>query len=711
MKKLHLCILVVLMLPILPAQASDQNSINPYYVEAEILSEITAIQPGQSFWIAVHFLMEPQWHIYWRNPGDTGFPTTIEWDLPEGFTASNINWPFPKAIEFSELINIGYEDETFLLVEITPPSILDLDNVEIKCEVNWLACHDVCVPGSAKLSLSNSVNLDTQIINSETVQLFAKAREQIPIRTEDWQIQSIVKGEELEILAIKPSWFQSDISSMQFFPYETDLIQYAAPQKFELDDHGYKLTVQLSDNYDNNRSQISGVLVTNDGWRGEGSEKALEFEAEIFNKFKISRINQTGSGLNGMFLALIFAFLGGMILNLMPCVLPVLSLKIMGLVHQAGENQKKRMQHGLVFSLGVLISFWILAGLLLLLRAGGEQLGWGFQLQTPEFVVVLAMILFLFGLSMFGVFEIGVSLTTVGGGATSKSGMIGSFFSGVLATVVATPCTAPFMGSALGFALSQPAYFSLLIFTFLGLGMAAPYMLLTSNPKLLRFIPKPGPWMESFKQFMGFLLLGTVLWLLWVLSLQTGSTSIILMLSSLVIVAFGGWVFGKWGNIAKTKSTRIVAQIIALVTLIFGLYLALHNVNSKSIEDTQHSIRQQGDIKWQSYTPDLVQRLRDEGKPIFIDFTAAWCLSCQVNEKVAFSSPDVQEAFRLYDIQAVKADWTNRDKVISEALAKFGRNSVPLYVLYSADSTKTPKILPEIITPGIVLQAFENLES
>ena len=405
-------------------------------------------------------------------------------------------------------------------------------------------------------------------------------------------------------------------------------------------------------------------------------------------------------------LALVFAFIGGLILNLMPCVLPVLSLKIMGIVQQAGEAASEKLKHGVLFTLGVLISFWLLAGLLLLLRAGGEQLGWGFQLQSPSFVTILSIFLFLFGLSMFGVFEIGTSLMSVGQGTSNKSAYMGSFTSGILATVVATPCTAPFMGSALGFALSQPAFVSLLVFTFLGLGMAAPYLLLTASPKLLKFIPKPGVWMESMKQFMGFLLMATVLWLLWVLSLRTGAEGVLILLAALLIAGVGGWIFGRWGNIAKEQPTRRIAQALALISVAGAIFFSLTNIKAQTPETASN--HKQGKIEWQKFSPELVDRLRAEGKPVFIDFTAAWCLSCQVNERVAFGSEEVQNAFLQKKIAAVKADWTNKDAIIAEALGKFGRNSVPLYVLYAPK--KDAILLPEIITPGTVLGALDSIK-
>ncbi|MCK9281853.1 MAG: thioredoxin family protein [Melioribacteraceae bacterium] len=405
-------------------------------------------------------------------------------------------------------------------------------------------------------------------------------------------------------------------------------------------------------------------------------------------------------------LAILFAFIGGIILNLMPCVLPVLSLKIMGFIKQAGEERSKLRKHGLAFTFGVLISFWALAGLLLILRAGGEYLGWGFQLQSPSFVIVLSVLLFLFGLSLFGVFEIGVTLTAVGQNAPKGSTYTGSFFSGILATIVATPCTAPFMGSALGFALSQPAYVSMLIFTALGLGMALPYVLLTSIPALLKFVPKPGAWMETFKQFMGFLMVATVLWLIWVLSLQTGAEGVLILLGSLLLVSLSGWIYGRWSVLHKPLATRRIAQVISGLILIGALALSITYI--KPISASTDAVHSQGLIEWRTFSPELVAQLRSQNKPVFIDFTAAWCLSCQVNEKVAFGSEEVQKAFADKGIIALKADWTNKDEVIAKELAKFGRNSVPLYVLYLPE--KEAVLLPEILTPDIVLSYLKDLK-
>jgi thiol:disulfide interchange protein/DsbC/DsbD-like thiol-disulfide interchange protein len=714
-------------------------------VAASLMPEVVSFEPGKPFWVALSLQMEPGWHIYWRNPGDTGLPTAVSWQLPSGWKAGDIQWPYPDAFEFGGLINLGFEGDVVLLVSLTPPpGLKDGDVASLRARVEWLACKESCVPGEAQLTLNLPAAAGGARMSNEHRALFAQARSRLPIRSSDWGVQTTRGEGNLYIRLVQPVWYKGQLEGVTFFPYQSSLIQYAPAQKLEKADGGYVLSVALDPAFKGSLPEIGGVLVSKSGWTRTGSSKALEIRTRADQATvpaKSSGLSQAqnappkgGSPDNEpgavtdapqnspasspgastpppesptLLLALGFAFLGGIILNLMPCVLPVLSLKIMGFVQQAGEDSKKKLKHGLLFTLGVLVSFWILSGLLLLLRASGEQLGWGFQLQSPAFVIVLSMFLYLFGLSMFGVFEIGVSLAGVGQNASGGASSWGSFTSGVLATVVATPCTAPFMGSALGFALSQPALVSFLIFTFLGLGMAAPYIILTSSPRLLRFVPKPGAWMESLKQFLGFLLMATVLWLLWVLGLQTGTNGMAVLLLALLAASVGGWIYGRWGNIAKEQPGRAIAQVLAALVVAGGLFFALQTIEPE-VPSTE-GIRHQGEIQWRPFSAEAVRRLREEGKPVFIDFTAAWCLSCQVNEKVAFSSAEVQRAFADKGIATFKADWTNRDTLITQALAQFGRNSVPLYVLYPSGMQGNPILLPELLTPGIVLEALESV--
>ncbi|MDZ7764109.1 MAG: thioredoxin family protein [Melioribacteraceae bacterium] len=444
------------------------------------------------------------------------------------------------------------------------------------------------------------------------------------------------------------------------------------------------------------------ILVSSYGWRGEDTEKALEIRVP----FDENVVAQNNSGTT-ILLAIIFAFIGGVILNLMPCVLPVLSIKIMGFVNQAGEDKKKILNHGLMFTLGVLISFWVLAGALVALRAGGQELGWGFQLQSPEFIIVLSVFLFLFALNLFGVFEIGTSLMSVGAKTANQSGAFGAFMTGVTATVVATPCTAPFMGTALGFALAQPALITMFIFTSLALGMALPYLLLAIFPNWLKYLPKPGGWMETLKQFMGFPLAATVIWLAWVLGLQTGSDGVAALMIALLLASLGAWIYGKWGTFGRKNSVKLISRLATIILvssgLFFGITNAETNVNTGSILNNKVD-----GVQWEKFSQAKVDELRKQGIPVFIDFTAAWCLTCQVNERVAINTKAVVEKLEEKNVVALKADWTSRDDEITRALEKFGRNSVPLYVLYS-ENFDEPMVLPEVLTSSIVLDALNKI--
>ncbi|MCB9058344.1 MAG: thioredoxin family protein [Calditrichae bacterium] len=688
------------------AESEPQRSEN---VEAQLVTDVMSIMPGTKINMALRLKMDRGWHTYWLNPGDSGLPTEIQWTLPDGFSSSEINWPLPEKIDTPPLVTYGYHDEIYLFSTIAVPADLKAGNtITIAARVDWLECEEVCIPGGVDLKIDLPVKENAPVPDEQWSKIFADARTKLPLESSEWKFAVSAKDSTLQLQGVAPDWFDSTTGKVIFFPYEYGVIEYSKAQKSSFKDGVLKLEMPMASGAEKAPQVIEGILVSDKGWRGPNSEKAHYINVKT--GMQLDAMPKTNSSsVDGILLALVFSFLGGIILNLMPCVLPVLSLKILGFVQQANEDKSQAWKHGAVFTLGVLISFWVLAGSLLALRAGGEQLGWGFQLQEPAFLIILSAFLFLFGLSMFGVFEIGTSLTTIEGKTGRKSGWVGSFVSGVTATVVATPCTAPFMGSALGYALTQPAWASMLIFTFLGLGMAFPYVLLASMPSLLKFVPKPGRWMESMKQFMGFLLVATVLWLLWVLAQQAGAMMVILVLASLLILSIAGWIYGRWGNLAMPAKTRMTSTIVATVITVLTLFFTLKSIDTfAAVPQSGESISKSEGINWQPYSDQLVSELRESGQPLFIDFTAAWCLSCQVNERVAFSSKDVQNKFTELGITPVKADWTSRDENITRALASYGRNSVPLYVYYPAGKESAPVLLPELITPGIVLETFKK---
>jgi len=676
------------------------------HVKTSLISEGTSIQPGNPFWVGLQITMDDDWHTYWLNPGDSGLPTSIKWDLPQGFTAGPIQWHYPQRIVTPPLVSYGYHGEIYLLVQITPPNDLKQGKkTTLKGNLSWLECNNVCLPGSAELSLELPIVDKEPKPDSRWIQIFSDAKANLPLIIHDWDINAVVTDNEINIQMIAPNWFKSTLNDITFFPYEANIIDYSDEQKL-ID--GNILTIKRLNN-GSTIDSLHGVLVNPNGWRGENSEKSIEINIKVSEKLN-EMVSYNTSELNSIWLALLFSFLGGIILNLMPCVLPVLSIKILGFVQNAHEKNSKPWKHGLIYGAGVLVSFWALAITLLLLRAGGEQLGWGFQLQSPEFLIILAVFMFLFSLTMFGVFEIGTSLTTIEGKTQKHSGWFGSFLSGVTATVVATPCTAPFMGSALGFALTQPVWASMMIFTFLAIGMALPFVLFSSIPSLLKFIPKPGRWMESLKQFMGFLLAATVVWLLWVLGIQLGVSLVIILLFAMLFIAIGAWIYGRWGIITMQKKTRRRAYFLAFLFIASSTTVAIQSVDKYGVAPgNQISVNDEG-IQWQTFSEELLNTSLQEGKPVFVDFTAAWCLTCQVNEQVTFSSPEVIQKFSSSGIIALKADWTSKNESITKALAKFGRNSVPLYVLYSNGNDAKPKLLPEIITPDIIMNALKDVK-
>ena len=694
---------LILMVSTLPLTAkADLQRVGP--LQTELVADVAAIQPGQPFTVALRLVPDEHWHVYWRNPGDAGLPPKITWRLPIGFTASEILWPRPELIDAPPLTSFGYHGDILLPVTITAPADLAAgDNIQLEATAEWLVCKEECLPGTAELALTLPVSA-AALPHPDWTDRFEALRLEMPISEAGWDITAQHNAGEYVFDITPPSWLEDTLTEVRFFPYDKGLITNAAEQTLARTETGYRLTVQADRNLVDSPATLTGLLVTSDGWRGPNSESALAIDLPLGDA-PAKAVTASTDGPSGLWQALLFAFLGGLILNLMPCVLPVLSLKVLGFVKQANESRSKAIGHSLIFTLGVLVSFWALVAVLLILQSGGEQLGWGFQLQSPAFVVVLSGFMFLFGLNLLGVFEIGTSLTAVGN--TSSTGTAGSFLNGVTATIVATPCTAPFMGSALGFSLSQPGWVSFLVFTFLALGMAAPYVALTLIPGLVKFIPKPGRWMETLKQVMGFLLLATIIWLAWVLAQQAGALALVALFGTLLLLGLAAWVLGRWGTFSAARGARLTAYAATFVIIVSALTVGIVGADM-GVPSRSAAVTSDG-LVWESYHPDRVDELRQSGAPVLIDFTAAWCLSCQVNERIAFSSDDVRRRLGEMGVTLLKADWTSRDETITHALASYGRNSVPLYVLYGRDHN--PIILPQILTPGIVLDALKEIES
>jgi thiol:disulfide interchange protein len=675
-------------------------------VVTKLMAENNTIQPGTPFWVGVELKMDEGWDTYWINPGDSGFPTKVDWKLPPGFTASPLQWPYPERFVSQTLVGYGYTHSVLLLSEITPPANLEAGkDVKLAADVSWLACKEQCVPGNAHIDLNVPVSSESPQKDPAIAAAFTTARSTLPksLAKDEGVVTTTAKGKEI-ILNLTGNF--KEIVDAIFIPETAEMIDHGAPQQFIKGDHLYTLNVKMA-HPEKAPSHVKGILLVSE--KGSTDKKAIAVDVPMTAGQVIAdpATTTTTQAPLGMSLAIVFAFIGGLILNVMPCVLPVIALKIFSFVKMSGERRSTLLKHGGVFALGVLVSFWVLSGILLILRAYGEGIGWGFQLQEPLFVIGLTIVLFVLALSLFGLFELGTSLIALGQkGSSSKSPFKNSFLSGVLATVVATPCTGPLLGPALGFAMTMPPAFALLIFTSMGLGMASPYLLFSAFPKLIRFLPKPGNWMIVFKQLMGFLMLATCLWLIWVFSAQTTMIATFVLLGALLIIAVGGWIYGNWATPLKSKRTRLMATSVAMLLLFTSGWVSMNVAKEQKLVAHTETVKDSG--QWQKYSPEKVAELRKEGKPVFIDFTAKWCLICQAN-KVTLHSSEVQKAFAEKGIVTMEADWTKRDPVITSELEKLGRSGVPVYVLYSPDMNEPPRILPQTLTKSVVTDYIDQL--
>jgi len=702
---------VLLTLSFIPGRAEP---VVTDYVTAELISENETIRGGESFWVALRLEMEEHWHTYWKNPGDSGLATTIEWDLPEGFSAGSTVWPTPRKIELPPFMTYGYEGEVLLLARVTAPAVLEEGReITLKARVDWLACKEYCIPGEANLSVMLRATDEEKVIDARWTESFAQGRLNLPVENVGWPVEISRVDEKISLSISLPEGANVNEEVVYFFAEEAGVVEPAAPQKvsFDGEKHLQVLLTPLED-LEEPVSSLKGVLFSSEGF-GEGIPlTAVVLSAEMGAEGSMTAAQngslETSGSDTSIWLAMALALVAGLILNLMPCVFPVLSIKILSFVQQSGEDHSKVVKHGVVFALGVLVSFWVLAGLLIFLRSQGEALGWGFQMQSPSFVMVIGGLLFVLALSLLGVFEIGGSLISLAG-KTKGEGYSGSFFTGILATIVATPCTAPFMGTAITYALNSPFSGVMLVFSALGIGMAAPYMILSIFPSLLRLLPRPGAWMETFKQVMAFPLMATLIWLIWVVGHQIGVDGIFRFLIALLALAIATWVMGRWNVPVKKTWVRKLAKVWAFLFIVLAFWLGKEASAFQNNEVTSVSGVDSHGIQWEVYSDEKLIELRNDGKPVFIDFTAAWCLTCKANELAVFSSSEVRERFKELGFTMLKADWTRRNPEITEALARYGRTGVPLYVIYGSGSKGDPVILPQILTPGIVLEELSRL--
>ena len=678
--------------------------------EVELISEQRTIQPGQTFWVGIRMDIRENWYVYYRNPGDSGMPMMVEWMHEDDFSIGEIQWPTPLWLDVAGgMTSYGYYDNILYMMEATAPAGLEPGTeYTLLAEADWLICEDVCIPEYADLELTLAVTDEDVEYNEEWLPLFAETRKNLPVKLDYWEATADYNGRTATLTLTNTAFDITEYDEIKYFAKKEGEIENGAEQPFRVEGNSIIMELEKSGYKTGDIERFWGLVYNSAGWDEAGNIQSIVVDVAVGEEAKLTEELSTLTVFSSQFLLILgFAFLGGLILNLMPCVFPILSIKVMNFIQMAGHDSRRVKMHGWVFGLGVLLSFLVLAGLLLLLRAGGQELGWGFQLQTPAFIAFMAFLMFGLGLSLMGLFEIGGSLINVAGKANTGEGLRGSFFSGILATVLATPCTAPFMGTALGVAITLPATTALIIFATLGIGMAAPYILLSSFPGLMKFLPKPGQWMETFKQALAFPLFATAIWLIWVFGQQTGVDGLTRLLIGLLLLSIGIWVLYRWKAVQISTTARVVSRAFVAIFIVAGYFFS---ASSQAVtEQSADGISLSHGVEWQAFSNDLLDQHLADGKNVFIDFTADWCITCKANERVVFSSNRVKDRFDELGFEMIKADWTNRNPEITRALESFGRNGVPLYVIYS-ENLDEPMILPELLTPGIVLNALDQIE-
>ncbi len=669
--------LLVLLLSGAAAQATASLVTTPH-VRAELVSEASAVQAGRPFWVALRFTLQPGWHIYWKNPGDSGEAPRIRWQLAAGFSAGEIQWPAPERLPVGPLMNFGYSGEAWLPVLITPPARIDAPTVNLRATATWLVCKEDCIPERGEFALTLPAGIASP---SPLSPVFEALRDRLPrpLPGTNWSAEAGTLRLHLGGLAA------DGLRDVWFFPEDYGVLEHAAAQVLSREGRTPVLTLRPGQAGPAPNGPLRGVLVTT----------RVGPAGTLTESWTVQAVPATATAAtSGLLLAMLMALGGGLLLNLMPCVFPVLALKALHLVQHAHADPVGTRLSGLAFTAGVLLSFLALAGVLLALRAGGEAVGWGFQLQSPAFVAGLAWLMLALGLWLSGVWSLGGAWMGLGQDLTARAGHGGAFFTGVLAVVVATPCTAPFMGAALGFALAQPAAVALTVFLTLGLGLALPWLAVALFPAMGHWLPRPGPWMARFKQLMAFPLYATAAWLIWVLAQQTDAQGLGLALAGLVGVGLLVWMMGQ----GRGRLTAVLA--LSGLALLVGLAREIRPATAIETADVAGH--------WEAYDAARLAQLRAQRQPVLVNFTAAWCITCQVNERIALDTPAVRQAMAQAGVVRMKADWTRHDPTLTRILEAHGRSGVPLYLLYPAGGG-TPEVLPAVLTEALVLARLHAL--
>jgi thiol:disulfide interchange protein DsbD len=691
------------------------------HTHVQLLLSADTAKPGYTVWAGVDMKMDAGWHTYWKNPGDSGIATTIKWDLPPGVTAGEIQWPLPEKLPPIEVTTYGYENEVMLLVPLTLATNLSPGPLVLKADVAWLECQEQCVPG--KTNVEATLNVGGVTKASADAAMVESWKQKIPQPMDYWSFQAWWETPEND--ATRSLVFAGSFTGVltgklptgfDFFPSASDNYEVQAKTikiSVAKTEFAFRKTVKkFSGNWP---KEISGVVVMEASGFRQGTEVKLLVADQAPTASSAVATTTTIIPIlpsSPLWQMLLYAFIGGLILNLMPCVLPVIALKILSFVSEANSEPRRVRKLGLIYAIGVSLSFLALAAMVIGVKAAGHHAGWGMQFGSPVFIVCLTTLVTLVALNLFGVFEVtlgGRALDTAGELA-SKHGPAGAFFNGVLATILATPCTAPFLGAALGFAFAQSASAIVLIFLTVGLGLASPYVLLSWNPAWLKFLPKPGAWMEKFKIAMGFPMLATVVWLFNIATSSYGKNVLWLGIF-LVVVAFAAWIFGEFFQ--RGRRLRGVAVALVLILLAGGYAFALEKELDwrAAMPETSSagSLKESADgIDWQRWSPEAVASARTAGKPVLVDFTADWCLTCQVNKKTSIEIPSVRAKLKSLNAVALLGDYTHFPDAITTELNRYNRAGVPLVLVYPKNADAQPIVLPEVLTPGIVLGALDR---
>lgn len=727
------------------------------YVRAQLIAEVASIVPGQPFRVGLRLMHAPKWHTYWKSTA-TGYAPSLEWNLPGGWSAAEFAWPVPDLYSTDFSTDFVYYGDIVLPVTLTPPADLTPGTlVTLSAQASWLMCDDVCIPADRlPVSLRLPVSQQQNAVPELWTDLFAAADHRAPRAISSWSLSALRDGESILLTVLPPrnpsgNFNQKEIpdpGELYFFS-DNALIEPSPTQEQIVNRDGSRtLFLKVSKENPPSVQRLTGVLKAAEGWFAQGLSgkpfPALAVDLPITSgdlsevpdqpvsnhlpsipPATDASITGASPSLGG---SLFLAFLGGLILNLMPCVFPVIGIKIMGFVSQADADRRKISLHGIVFAVGVVVSFWTLVGVFLALRSAGESLGWGFQLQSAAFVYFMTAFILLFALNMSGVFEVGQKAMGLGQNFQQPSGLSGSFMSGVLATVVATPCSAPFLGTALGAAIAKPPAEMFLIFTFVAIGLATPYLILSLFPQWVTRLPRPGAWMESFKQGMAFLLYATAVYLAWVLAGQVGneqlygSQGLLKAFLAFVGVAFAAWIYGRWTPLHRPPRVRRIGFVFTVAVLLGSLLVGYPQADEEARQRLADAAAQisstnspsampavlegSQSVFWDTWEPGKAEALSAAGHTVYVDFTARWCVTCQTNKAAVFSSSEVLEVFRQKKIIALKADWTNRDPRITEALRSFRKAAVPFNLIFSP--SRPPVELPAVLTPGIVLQELDQ---